>query len=259
MKRVFLIFSILFIVNSCDKLQREKKVDKNKLLSSDYRLFQDTPAWELAKAVWDGDRKKIRHEIAKNPIILDYQEPLYGKTLLHLSVYNGDYTGFKELLSLGSNPNIADYSYCSSPLIVAVNIFTEDRLEYVKQLLKHGANVNYVECSNGKQEQKTNRTALMVACLTGHFEQVKILVENGANINYENNNQENALDIAVLSNNTNIVLYLLQKGADCNRILYQEGSSDNLKNIYLKDWLEKNKQILEYYDINKIIKERKCG
>ena len=60
---ILLIFSLMII--SCDKINREHKVNKEELLSSDYRIFQDTPAWELAKAVWDEDIDKIKKEVKK--------------------------------------------------------------------------------------------------------------------------------------------------------------------------------------------------
>lgn len=53
------------MIISCDKINREHKVNKEELLSSDYRIFQDTPAWELAKAVWDEDIDEIKKEVKK--------------------------------------------------------------------------------------------------------------------------------------------------------------------------------------------------
>jgi len=59
MVKYFLLASIIFFVISCGKMTRNWEVDKSKLLAYDYRLFQKTPAWELAKALWDDDVKKI--------------------------------------------------------------------------------------------------------------------------------------------------------------------------------------------------------
>lgn len=51
----YIILLILF--TAC--INREKPVEIKKLLRKDYRLFQNTPAWELAKAVQDGNIKKM--------------------------------------------------------------------------------------------------------------------------------------------------------------------------------------------------------
>lgn len=50
----FLLFVIFLL-----KFEPGKKiVDKSELTGGDYRLFQNTPAWELAKAVEDGNTNK---------------------------------------------------------------------------------------------------------------------------------------------------------------------------------------------------------
>ncbi|SMC55574.1 ankyrin repeat domain-containing protein [Chryseobacterium sp. YR221] len=260
MKKIGLYILLLAII-SCNKIDKDKKVDKNKLLGADYRLFQDTPAWGLAKAVWDNDVEKIDEEVKKNPKVLDYQERKYGKTLLHLSSYNDNYKAFKELLRLGANPNIADSSHCTSPLIEVVES-SKDKTQYVEQLIKYKANVNYVECIKGKEKQKTKRTALITASGSGYLTIVKLLVQNGADINYNDGSQSgSALGSATLSRNYDIVLYLLQKGADCNLFLYKKYNSDNSETpIYMKDWInhEADHSAKEYPEIINILKKNSC-
>ncbi|WPQ66297.1 hypothetical protein SIO70_15660 [Chitinophaga sancti] len=56
------------------------------LLGSDYRLFKDTPASELARAVKREDTTAIRGIASGNKMFIDFQEPVYGKTLLMLAV-----------------------------------------------------------------------------------------------------------------------------------------------------------------------------
>ncbi|WP_312900162.1 ankyrin repeat domain-containing protein [Chryseobacterium taichungense] len=231
MKRVTIIFSLLFLVMSCNKINRDKKVDKERLLASDYRLFQNTPAWALAKAVWDDDIERIDEEVKKNPKVINYQETFYGKTLLHLSSYNNNYKAFKELLRLGANPNIADSLHCTTPLIEVALSF-DDKIKYAEELVKYKADVNYVECDSGKEEQKTNATPLIAASANGHLDIAKLLIKNGAKINYVNSHGGYALSAALGS--YDIMLYLLQHGADCSKILYKKGGAENLQNIYMK-------------------------
>lgn len=259
MKKIVILFSLLFLVISCNKIDKDKKVDKSKLLGADYRLFQDTPAWELAKAVWDDDVDKINEEVKKNPKIINYQEKKYGKTLLHLSSYNDNYKGFKELLKLGANPNIADSSHCTSPLIEVAES-SKDKAKYAEELIKYKADVNYVECDKGKEEQKTKRTALIAASGWGHLDIVKLLVNNGAKINYNDGSQSgSALGSAALSRNYDVVLYLLQQGADCKIILYKQYNSDNSETpIYMKDWIENNHSAKEYTEIKELLKKKGC-
>jgi ankyrin repeat protein len=255
---LFFLISIL----SCDKMNREDKVDKNKLLASDYRLFQNTPAWELAKAVWDNDTDKIEEEVKKNPKIINYQDSEFGMSLLHMSLYNGQFKSFKELLRLGANPNISDSMHCTSPIIQACEDF-DDKIKYVKELIKYKADVNYVECSEGKEEQKTNRTPLITASSYGHLKIVKLLVDNGAYINYDNNRQAgSALGAAVLSEKYDIALYLLERGADCNKVLYKRYNADNSETpIYMRDIISKGGEIRaskEYNKIVEILKKKGC-
>ncbi|WP_378106685.1 ankyrin repeat domain-containing protein [Chryseobacterium sp. sg2396] len=255
---IVLILSLL-LTFSCNKINRDKAVDKSKLLGADYRLFQDTPAWELAKAVWDNDVAKIDEEVNKNPQILNYQDPKYGKTLLHLSSYNDNYEAFKELLKLGANPDIADSSHCTTPLIEIAQSF-DNKLKYAEELIKYKSDINYMECNNGKEEQKTNDTALMAASERGNLELVKLLLKNGAKINFTNSNEEYALSAAVLADKYNVILYLLQQGADCNKVLYKKGGAEDLKNIYFKDWIndDADHSAKEYSAIEELLRKKGC-
>ncbi|WP_276967979.1 ankyrin repeat domain-containing protein [Chryseobacterium sp.] len=260
MKKIVLLFSLLFLAISCNKIDRDKKVDQNKLLGADYRLFQDTPAWELAKAVQDDNIDKIDEEVKKNPKIINYQESKYGKTLLHLSSYNDNYKSFKELLRLGANPNIADSSHCTTPLIQVAQSF-DDKLKYAKELIKYKVDVNYVECSEGKEAQKTKRTALITASSYGHLDIVKLLVSSGAKINYNDGSQAgSALGSAALADNYDVILYLLQQGADCSKILYKKGGAVNPQDIYMKNWIEDeaDHSAKEYSEIKKLLKKKGC-
>lgn len=260
MKRILLLFSLLLLAISCDKIDRDKKVNKDKLLGADYRLFQDTPAWELAKAIQDDDIDKIDEEIQKNPKIINYQESKYGKTLLHLSSYNDNYKSFKELLRLGANPNIADSSHCTTPLIQVAQSF-DDKLKYAEELIKYKADVNYVECSEGKEAQKTKRTALITASSYGHLNIVKLLINNGAKINYDDGSQAgSALGSAALAGNYDVILYLLQHGADCDKLLYKKGRPDDLKDIHMKNWIEDeaDHSAKEYSEIKELLKKKGC-
>lgn len=52
---LILLSFILFSCSNMDESGRDKIVNKESLWDYDYRLFQSTPVWDLAKAVEDGD------------------------------------------------------------------------------------------------------------------------------------------------------------------------------------------------------------
>src|SRR5258708_39191614 len=70
------------LLPSCFNIDRDRPLDKTDLTGSDYRLFQGTPAWELAKAVQDGDEKQRGAILAKDPALINYQAPKNGGTLI---------------------------------------------------------------------------------------------------------------------------------------------------------------------------------
>lgn len=75
--------------NSTDKIVLDGEdsiVDVSKLLGKDYRLFQNTPLWTLAKAVKQENLAEIKRITSNDSLDLNYQEPKYGMTLLMLTV-----------------------------------------------------------------------------------------------------------------------------------------------------------------------------
>jgi hypothetical protein len=226
------VFSILFLLVSCGKMFREKEVDKDKLLGYDYRLFQNTPAWELAKAVWDEDKKKINEIVAKDPNLINYQEPKYGKTLLILTVMNQQMKSFKVLLANKADISIHDNYSGTSALIEACS-FEQYNTKFAEILIQNGANVNDVQTDT--EDPDKVKTALMKAATTGKLDMVKLLVENGADLNYMNEYKQSALSQSIIQRNYDIIIYLLNQGVDYKLpITYNEEQN---KTYYLVDKL----------------------
>lgn len=233
---------MLFLV-SCDI--RNKIVEKEMLYENDYRLFQQTPAWEFAKAVDDGDLDKIE-EIVNSGIDVDFQEPKYGNTLLMLSIKNEDYKSAKELLTLGADPNKPNFYNGSSAMIDAacINASVFSNTKFLELLIAHGGDVNFIEVGERKKGVNTRRTPLIVACgyinnLTkSPINKVKLLVENGADVNYENEFGEFALQMALMFNHYDITLVLLESGADYNKVIFDRTKhSKRGKQVYICDIL----------------------
>lgn len=206
-----IMFSCLLL--SCSNIKREKPVDKSDLSGRDYRLFQNTPAWELAKAVQDEDLTKINKIVSENPKIINYQESKYGNTLLKLTVMNQQLAPFKTLLERNANVSVHNTYDGTSALIEACNSKYYD-ISFVQLLVEYGANVNDVETGKRRQNNSTRLTPLIAAAQTGGLDVVKFLVSKGANINYRNEFNQSALSASIMVTRYEVSYYLLQNGAD---------------------------------------------
>jgi len=244
--RLILILICVFL-NSCDKVNREVSVKKSELSGDDYRLFQNTPAWELAKAVWDEDFSKMEEIISKNHQLINFQEPIYGNTLLILTIKKQQEKPFNALLKNKANIHIHNTYEGSSALIEACSSKYYDIL-FSKELLQYGANVNDVQVDVEK-EGKT-RTPLMMASRFGRIDFVELLIKKGANINYRNEFNQSALSESIIQKKYEISFYLLQNEADFKQpIFYRPDYSAPLelrdpnnkgKPMYLVDILREN-------------------
>ena len=234
MRKLILLIGAIFLAVSCGKFTREREVNKNDLNGYDYRLFQKTPAWELAKAVWDNDFKKINTLVKKDSFLLNYCEPKYGKTLLFLTIWNNQVETFKFLLSLGANSNIYDTYDGSSPIIEACE--KGFNIEFAMILLRHGANPSDIEVGKRREDNHTRKTPLINAAESGNINLVEILINAGANINYMNEFEHTALGGAVILDNYDVILYLLKNGADYKKPMYRTIPED--KPVYIENALQ---------------------
>jgi hypothetical protein len=216
MKKLISI-SILFCLTSC--YNQEKPVDKSKLMGNDYRLFQSTPAWTLAKAVEAGDVKKIKEEVLQKKVSIDYQESRFGQTLLMLAIFNSEYDSAKTLLELGANPNLhATFKGKTSVIVAAGNADPK----YLKLLLDYKGDPNSIEnvFSGPKKRINSERNSALTACISAidgknELEKVKLLVEAGADINYTKKGIiQTVFAEALMLGKMDVAMYLIEKGAD---------------------------------------------
>lgn len=213
--KYLLLVSILFSCNSRDTI-----VDKNLLLGSDYRLFQNTRTWNLAKAVQDKNVKEIVEIVKSNKALINDSEPIFGKTLLMQSISHHQYEVAKLLLGLGANPNIHDKSAGRSAIIMACGD-GDINSQIISTLLDYGANVNDIEEGKRKEGNTTRNTPLMAASRRGNLPLVTFLISKGANVNYKNEYDQTALIEAILQEKYDIVLSLLKNGADYKQIIFE--------------------------------------
>ena len=142
-----------------------------------------------------------------------------NESLLRLTEY--DNPGLLEL-ALSQGATLADTSSDTTPLHIAARF---NCCRNIKILLHTGSPVDI--------KDRVGDTPLIVACRRGSYEAVKILVEAGADVNYLSSpipppeiriaghrliTQSRPISWAVNANRRDIVVYLLEHGADPNPI-----------------------------------------
>jgi ankyrin repeat protein len=218
------ILSAILLSYTCS----DTAINKSKLTGYDYRLFENIRTWKLAKAVKSGDTAKIGVLVAANKSLISDREPIYGKTLLIMAVKNRNYNSVKKLLELGADPNLQDIFDGNSAFMSSVSIriqrdtgFAADS-RFLNILLKHGGNPNDIQKGDPTKGNRTHFTVLQLACLSGITEYVKILLKAGAVVNLNGGDGVNPLFYAVVSRNPDIVLLLLNSGANFKDPIFPE-------------------------------------
>lgn len=257
MKRIlFLIMTSMF-----GKCASSSQVD-NKYLGDDVRLFENTPVWEIAKAIEKDDTIKLKQLVFEAPKeTLDFQEKKFGQTLLIWSIYSNHYNGFKILIDAGADINVKAND-STQAINWAANIY--ETSNYLRVLLNHNANVNHVANSPTVERLRTP----LIAAAWYSLENTKLLVEAGANINYsysENENNNSPLYSAFRGGKIDVIHYLLiEAKADPNMLLetksngekvyavnmlrtltFDIGSDDYKKKMEIVDFLKK--QGIDYW------------
>ena len=197
---------IVIILTGCN-------LTPSRLTGGNIRLWEDTPAWGLAKAVRNGDTARIKKILAKGKISIDYREPTYGKSLLHWAVWNNNANMVKFLLKQGADINLRDYWSSESPILLAckyLDIVID--VDIVRILLKNGANPNDFATENDSVFEGNMRTPYtpLIGAASNSLEKVKLLIEAGADPYYCYEPGENALNAAATGGrHLDIVEYLL--------------------------------------------------
>lgn len=191
-------------------------VDQRSLLTSDYRIFQGTTAWDLAKAIHDDDADEIKQLVSKNKRLVGVVDPTNGQTLLALAVYNEKYDACKALVEAGADPNQFNNYDGRTPLMEAAQVddyFSGPDPRYLILLLKYGGKPNLEQKDMDYHHQ--GETPLSIACsLARSLVYAKILVNAGANVNYKSETSASILSSAMLSENPDLVIYLIERGID---------------------------------------------
>lgn len=205
--KLFIIFFGIIFIQSCNT---------NKYLPAfDYKLFNNSPVQELAKAVEQENTEKINDILKDKTINVDYQEPKYGHTLLMLSVANNKIKSIHTLLSNNANPNLTSNNNQDNSVSIAVENYPEIcDTTILTQLFEYGANANFIQdidrVEDNGMHSIVKRSILMIAVRNDCSPIVKFLVNNGANINeYTYYNGYGAITESIIHNNLIITKYLI--------------------------------------------------
>lgn len=207
MKTINYLFAVLIFLTSCSNADRI--VDKNRLRPGDYRLFQGTPVWTLAKSAYNDDMAAVKKILAENPDLANVQDSVYGNTLLIMAIINQDYDLFRLLIDNGAEINYHNKYGGESPLIVACSS-RENNPIFVKDLVENGACVN----DTTRSLPMAQASPLMVAAGCGNISIVRYLLEHGADINSKNNFGMTVLGESIYTGEYDVALVLLNNGAD---------------------------------------------
>ena len=210
-----LYWSIIFLT-----LVYNSFTEPHEYLASDYRIFKDTPAWDLAKAVRDADTAEITYLVQEKKIPIDFQDSIYGTSLLSLAVYHNNLKSVKKLLELGADPNkyedTLDLTGENVMITACTSLYPSDKI--LKLLLDYGGDPNSVTkgiTKNGKYSFPFRQTALEAASRNGNIAKIKLLLNYGADVNFtpDRDYDTDPLRDALYTEKMRAALCLLENGA----------------------------------------------
>lgn len=205
------------------------------LKDEDIRIFKNTQAWDLAKAINKEDILEIKKIIEDDTVLINFRDPKFGQTLLEWGISTDKYKSSEMLLKLGANPDLRNTYNGKNPLIRAAVKY--ENPEYLKLLIKYGANPN----SNIVPESAKKfpmSTPLITAAGDASLENLKTLVEANADINFTTPEGNTALEEAALMNQVVNVKYLLiEKHAEFKQIFSTNLQGENKYLVdYMREW-----------------------
>ncbi len=191
MKR-FEVLILLFVLvsitlSSCSRDYARTETGEYRIDS--VRIYRETPVWELAKAVRSQNVREIIKFAKKNPELLDYQDPLYGTTLLHWAVGMEKYESAETLLKMGADPDIISVYDGGTALYKAagyswIDSSAKKDAKFVKLLLEYGADPNIGFVGNDHNNSTEIGTTPLMRSIGNGIEKTKALVEGGADIDF---------------------------------------------------------------------------
>jgi ankyrin repeat protein len=183
--RFTLILLGAMIFNQC-----ESQNSSSQPTGYDIAIFKNTEGYELARAIEQNSVRKIKKILEQKPDLINFQEPVYGQSVLKWAVRMEKYEAARTLLESGANPDQQSFNGWSPMTEAASNLFTS---QYLELLIEFGADVNAVSVETTYKNPFINSwTPLMFAI--DNFENVKLLINNGADVNYLHDLKKNQME-----------------------------------------------------------------
>ena len=233
MKHIIIkILILMLIIGGCSQFYSSEEID-----CTDIRLFNQTPAWELVKAIEKDDSKKIKEILHKNPNLLNYQEPVYGMSPIRRAVGRRKYAATKTLIECGVDLNLHSKDG-EAPIFDAISYRWDEGPTIddgmLKILLKSGADPNIIYDYKENKDGYVNvieygTTPLMYAiAYSSSYNLVKTLVEYGAKVDTKTPLGTTAAIEALRSEDIQSAYYLIvSKNASITEPYYYEfGTSE---------------------------------
>ena len=134
-----------------------------------------------------------------------------NKTALTVAVMNNQIVCIKPLMEYGANPNLYSRNGWTALYIAAYHGFTSIVKELlsaygVRQIADGTTPVHRLGIDMNIQNS-VGRNALMVACMQGHLEIVKILIACGAEVNAKDNVRQSIFCPSILCYHTTTFLF----------------------------------------------------
>lgn len=204
MKKLIIVIIISYNTISCNSQAYDPGFD--------YKLFDNTPVEELAKAVKNDDIDKIKYLINEKKMNVNYQRQgiKYKNTVLSFAIVNQKPETVEALLKCGANPNIIGGRQNDTPFIIALE-YTYPAISCdtrkIEMLIKYGAEVNKI---HNDALNNVIRTPLMIASGEGCLSVVKLLIKNGTDPDiYPKYEGYGAIAEALITDNIDIAKYLI--------------------------------------------------
>lgn len=219
---IYLLILIVLLIASCNG-------QESRLLGTDFKLFKNTPIWLLAKAVSKQDTSQFEKLLVSSQVNLDFDENIYGLSLLQVAVLNNLDRSVYKLLELGADPNHTDKNEGESAMHDAVGVFqNNDDTLILSLLLKHDGNPNAKTVLTVENVGVYSKNVLSVLCsnVNDQPNKLKLLIESGASLEIDTTDNANYLNSAITSQNYKLVWLLLNSGADYSKPIFTNISGD---------------------------------
>ena len=173
-----------------------------------YKYFFSDKEYPIIEAIHNQDKDKLLEMMRHGWNVNSMGE--HGMSYLLYAIWKDNYKMTEFLLENGAEPNFVSYFWESTPNEVVPMLplervcYDKYGLEYVKLLLKYGANPN------------DNRAQLPIfaAALYNDKRKIEYLLEHGADINQFSSSKETVITDQAITRQWNFVLWLWDKGAD---------------------------------------------